>query len=110
MSKKPAPLPNELKPWADARQQFRLSHAHVQMAHKLGLNPKKFGGLANHRQEPWKVPLPDFIAQLYFKRFGKTMPDTVRTLEEMAAAKAGKKQAAQALKASSPEGPPAAGR
>ena len=33
------------------------------MARELGLNPKKFGGLANHRQEPWKLPLPEFILE-----------------------------------------------
>jgi hypothetical protein len=108
MAKKQAPLPNKLKPWADARQRFRLSHAHVQMARELGLNPSKFGGLANHRQEPWKVPLPDFIAELYLKRFGKTMPDNVRTLEEIAAAKTGKKPAGDVPKAPAPESPRAA--
>lgn len=41
------------------------------MAKQLGLNPKKFGGIANHKQEPWKEPLPDFIRSLYEKRFGK---------------------------------------
>jgi len=25
------------------------------MARELGLNPKKFGKLANYRQEPWKL-------------------------------------------------------
>ena len=78
------------------------------MARELGLNPSKFGGLANHRQEPWKVPLPDFIANLYFKRFGKTMPETVRTLGEIAAAKKRKKQIEKTRDASSPEGPPRA--
>jgi hypothetical protein len=93
MSKTSLFIPNRLKPWIDARQRFRLSHAHVQMAFELGLNPKKFGKLANHRQEPWKLPLPDFIAKLYFKRFGKTMPNPVRTIEQMAAAEAARKQA-----------------
>jgi len=54
------------------------------MAQQLGLNPKKFGSLANHRQEPWKVPLPEFIEHLYEKRFGKTRPDVVVSIEEMA--------------------------
>jgi len=30
------------------------------MARELGMNPKKFGGLANHDQESWKSPLPQF--------------------------------------------------
>ena len=37
------------------------------MARALGLNPKKFGSLANTKQEPWKLPLPEFIEDLYFK-------------------------------------------
>jgi hypothetical protein len=41
------------------------------MALELGMNPKKFGSLANHKQEPWKAPLPVFIESIYFKRFKK---------------------------------------
>ena len=70
--------------WVDARTQFHLSDAHVQMARELGMNPKKLGGKANHHQEPWKLPLPEFIEELYFKRFGKTRPDGIRSVEEMA--------------------------
>jgi len=54
---------------------FPLSDAHSQMARELGLNPKKFGGLANTKQEPWKAPLPEFIEALYFKHFKKRRPD-----------------------------------
>ena len=64
--------------WTEARKRYHLSHAHIQMARELGMNPRKFGGLANHRQEPWKEPLPDFIESLYWKRFKKDRPDTVR--------------------------------
>jgi hypothetical protein len=53
------------------------------MARELGLNPKKFGGLANTKQEPWKLPLPDFIEELYFKHFTKDQPDNVRSIEQM---------------------------
>jgi len=45
------------------------------------MDPKKLGGMANHRQEPWKVPLPDYIEKLYKKRFGKSQPDDIRPLE-----------------------------
>jgi hypothetical protein len=51
-----------LDAWAEAQRRFHLSDLHIQMARELGLNPKKFGGLANHRHEPWKLPLPEFIA------------------------------------------------
>ena len=76
-------LPPKYLPWVDVRKRFHLSHAHIQMARELGMNPKKFGGKANHKQEPWKAPLPVFIEQLYFKRFGKERPDNVRSIEQM---------------------------
>jgi hypothetical protein len=34
------------------------------MARELGMNPKKLGKLDNHDQEPWKLPLPEFIRKL----------------------------------------------
>ena len=92
-------IPNRLQPWINARQRFHLSHAHVQMAFELGLNPKKFGKLANHQREPWKLALPNFIVKVYLKRFGKTAPEPVRTIEQMAAVQAAKKQAKKLRKA-----------
>jgi hypothetical protein len=84
-------LDPKLKAWVDARKRHYLSHAHVQMASELGMNPAKLGGEDNHRQEPWKLPLPDFIEHLYEKRFGKSRPDVVTTIEERARAVAAKK-------------------
>jgi hypothetical protein len=99
MAKKMSPVATHLQPWIDARRKFSLSHAHVQMACELGLNPKKLGKLDNHQQEPWKLPLPDFIVKLYRKRCGKDLPDTVCSIEEMAAAKRAKRLAKKANKA-----------
>jgi len=82
MSKKKA-IPEKYQVWIEARKKYHLSHAHIQMARELGLNPRKFGGIANHRQEPWKVPLPEFIEDLYFKRFGKRRPDEVKSIEQI---------------------------
>ncbi len=47
------------------------------------MNPKKFGKLDNHKQEPWKAPLPIFIEDLYFKRFVKDRPENIRSVEQM---------------------------
>ena len=75
--------PNQkLQIWIDARKRHRLSHAHVQMVRELGMNPKKLGKKDNHDQEPWKMPLRQFIEHLYFKRFGKERPDIVLSIEE----------------------------
>jgi hypothetical protein len=66
--------------WIEAKKRYRLSDIHIQMARELGMNPKKFGSLANHKQEPWKAPLPIFIEDIYFKRFKKEKPDNVTKL------------------------------
>src|SRR5437899_2633998 len=98
MAKKQPRIPANLQPWIDARRKFHLSHEHVQMARELGMNPKKLGKLDNHDQEPWKLPLTEFIGKLYFKRFGKVRPDAVRSIEETAVAKQAKKQAGKAAR------------
>ena len=75
--------PNQkMQAWIDARKRHRLSHAQVQMARELGMNPKKLGKLDNHHQEPWKMPLRLYIEHLYFKRFRKEQPDIVLSIEE----------------------------
>jgi hypothetical protein len=96
-------VPNHLQGWMDARKKFHLSHEQVQMARELGLNPKKLGKLANHKQEPWKMPLPQFIEHLYRKHFGRNHAATVMSIEEKVElehrkklAKRAKKQAASA--------------
>lgn len=91
-------IPADLQLWIDARKRFHLSHAQIQMARELGLNPKKFGSLANHDQEPWKSPLPQYIEHLYFKRFGKEMPETIISIEDCARRIANKKQERQKAK------------
>ena len=91
-------IPADLQKWMDARQRFLLSHAHIQMARELGMDPKNFGSLANHKQEPWKLPLRQFIERLYFDRFGKKIPDTVISIEDRGAQIAAKKQARREAK------------
>jgi hypothetical protein len=84
-------IPEHLRPWMEARKRFHLSHMHIQMARELGMNPRKLGKLSNHRQEPWKAPLPIFIETIYFKRFRKEKPDRIETIAEVAAAQAAKR-------------------
>ena len=64
----------------------------VHMARELGMNPAKLGKIDNHKQEPWKLPLPQFIEDLYFKRFGKTSPEAVLSIEERCRREAAKKE------------------
>ncbi len=76
-------IPNKLRPWVDARKKFHLSHAQIQMARELGLNPKKFGSLDNSKQEQWKLPLSEFIEEKYLKHFKKSAPENVMSIEQM---------------------------
>ena len=79
--KKKMPNP-KMQAWIDARKRHHLSHAQVQMARELAMNPKKLGKRDNHDQEPWKMPLKQYIEHLYIKRFGKNRPDVVLSIEE----------------------------
>jgi len=81
MSKKKK-INQKMLAWIDARKRHRLTHAQMQMARELGMNPAKLGKLDNHRQERWKIPLPDYIEELYFKRFGRQRPEMVLSIEE----------------------------
>jgi hypothetical protein len=54
-------LPTKLQDWVEARKRHRLSHAHVQMARELGLNPRKLGKLEVLRH----LPLPRQLAHAY---------------------------------------------
>lgn len=41
--------PNQkIQRWIDARKRYQPSHAQVQMARELGMNPMKLGKLDNH--------------------------------------------------------------
>ena len=83
-------IPSKLQIWLDARKKYRLTDTQIQMARELGLNPKKFGGYANHRQEKWKRPLGEYIEELYFKRFKRDKPNQVLSIEELIQKKGGK--------------------
>jgi len=78
------------------------------MARELGMNPKKFGKLANEKQEPWKAPLPIFIENIYLKRFGRDKPADVKSIEDLFKAKEQNREERRKMKQnereSNPEG------
>jgi len=76
MSKKKG-IPEKYQIWIDLRKQYHLSHAHIQMARELGMNP---------------APLPAFIERIYFKRFGRERPVDAKSIEEVLRAKEKKKE------------------
>lgn len=81
-----------LEKWVVAQKKHRLSDTHVQMARELGLNPDKLGKIDNHKQETWKAPLPQFIEEIYYKRFKRETPETVKPLKQIMAEQEKKKK------------------
>ena len=92
-------IPEKYRIWIKVRRRYHLSDAQIQMARELGLNPRKFGKIANEKQEPWKTPLPEFIESIYLKRFHKSQPDVVQSIEDVVRAEQEKKAEKKARKA-----------
>ena len=74
-------MSSKISDWIKAKKKCRLSDVHIQMARDLGMNPKKFGSLANNKQEKWKAPLSEFIEEIYLKKFRKEQPDVIKKLK-----------------------------
>jgi hypothetical protein len=74
---------SKIEKWIEAKRRYKLTDKHVQMARELGLNPDKLGKLDNHKQEPWKAPLKDFIEDIYFKHFKKSEPEIIKPIEQI---------------------------
>ena len=87
-----------LEKWMVAQKRHRLSDKQGQMARELGLNPDKLGKIDNHKQEGWKAPLPQFIESIYFKRFKRENPETVKPLKQIMAEMEVKKKQQKAKK------------
>lgn len=56
--------------WRNAKKICRLNARQLEMARRLGMNPKKLPRLRPSAQQHWKLPVGAFIEELYWKRFG----------------------------------------
>lgn len=99
-------IPHKFQPWIDARKQYRLTDAQIQMARELGLSPKRFGSYADRKQQPWKLPLAEFIETLYENRFKKLCPDEIKSIEQIASEHVAKRAAKKAAKLASDSSAP----
>ena len=55
------------------------------MARELGLSPERFSSYGDRKEEPWKLSLTEFIESLYQKRFNRSGPEVIKTMEQIAA-------------------------
>lgn len=65
-----------------AQKRHHLSDMQVQMARELGFKPDSLRKIDNHKQEPWKTPLPQHIENLFEKRFKREQPEVVKSLKQ----------------------------
>lgn len=90
-----------------AQKRHHLNDMQVQMARELGFKPDSLRKINNHKQEPWKTPLPQHIENLYEKRFKREQPEVVKPLkqqlQEDTAKRAAKKKAKDARRKSAQE-------
>lgn len=57
--------------WKETYKRCRLSARHIQMAKELGLNPRSLIKNIPNPKQRWKLPVRDWIEQMYSKRFKK---------------------------------------
>jgi hypothetical protein len=54
--------------WAEAKRRCRLNAEEVRMAKELGLNPRKLIKNIPSKSEPWKLPIKQWIHELYARK------------------------------------------
>lgn len=94
-------VPQKLQEWIDARQRHKLSDAQILMARELGLKPSSLRKLTTNKDQKWKESLAEYIEYLYEKRFKRSQPAEIISIEKMAqrqAEKEAEKRAAKEMK------------
>lgn len=71
-----------IQDWMVAQKRHHLTDVQVQMARELGFKTTSLPKIDNHKQESWKTPLPQYIEDLYEKRFKREKPEVVKSLKQ----------------------------
>ena len=58
----------KLELWQEAKKKCRLNDNDIQKAKEMGLNPKSLIKNIPNKNEQWKVPVKDWINDMYEKR------------------------------------------
>ncbi len=54
--------------WAEAKRRCRLNSEDIRMAKELGLNPRSLVKNIPSKTQQWKLPVKDWIREMYQKR------------------------------------------
>lgn len=71
-----------IQDWMVAQKRHHLSDMQVQMACELGFKTISHPKIDNHKPESWKTPLPQYIENLYEKRFKRDESEVVKSLKQ----------------------------
>lgn len=87
-----------IEEWMVTQKRHHLSDVQVQMARELGFKPDSLRKIDNHKQEPWKTPLPQYIENLYEKQFKREKPEIVKSLQQQLQDDAARREAKKKTK------------
>ncbi|WP_456272488.1 hypothetical protein [Bacillus sp. AK031] len=59
--------------WADAKKRCRMNEADIRMAKALGMKPKSLIKNIPLPKQQWKMPVKEWVRELYEKKFGKVL-------------------------------------
>jgi hypothetical protein len=57
--------------WAECKRKCRLNAEDIELAKKLGLNPRSLIKNVPNKSEPWKAPVKDWLREIESKRIKK---------------------------------------
>ena len=64
--------------WAEAKRRCRLNNEDIRMAKEMGLNPQSLVKNIPSKSEPWKLPVKNWIHEMYEKRQDKAAKKKAR--------------------------------
>ncbi len=64
--------------WVEAKRKCRLNTEDVRMAKEMGLNPRSLIKNSPSKSQQWKLPVKDWIHEMYQKRQEKSAKKKAR--------------------------------
>jgi len=60
--------------WAEAKKKCRLNEEDIKIAKEMGLNPKSLIKNIPSKSEQWKVPVKEWLHEMYDERTSTALP------------------------------------
>ena len=71
IKKKKQPKTKKDRLWIEAKSKCRLNNEDIRMAKELGLNPVKLIKNIPSKSQPWKLPVKEWLHEIYEKHQAK---------------------------------------